>query len=375
MTRIHHIMIWLAVLLAAGCLESNPQPSPVGTPDVHPGVGGDIGYEAADVLADTTRPQDSGPLEDTADDGNAETADVPVDTLPELPDTTAQDTAQDLTGDGDTGPEDTAADVCEPECGGKECGDDGCGGSCGTCPAESCCVDGLCGSCGGLVSLEPACVHVPFMVPAGAPAPVAFLDLNSGCAQYDHADIQIDGSSVHVELVGIDPGGACPPCIFNMLGMVWIDGLAPGPYMVQVGSAPPQYMVATAGDIPSPACQDDCALPLGEGWILSFMGDNPQPDVGCSDYSNMNAPITLGGGCQDYTMGCDAWPGPSDLFLCSDQDVFFDLDGDENYMVTASRFVDPMGWGDTNAQVILGIDLSGLPDAATVFLFEKDVMF
>ena len=31
---------------------------------------------------------------------------------------------------------------CVPDCGNKECGADGCGGSCGTCPAD--CVDGLC---------------------------------------------------------------------------------------------------------------------------------------------------------------------------------------------------------------------------------------
>lgn len=34
---------------------------------------------------------------------------------------------------------------CVPDCGGIECGDDGCGGSCGTCPeAAALCVDGVC---------------------------------------------------------------------------------------------------------------------------------------------------------------------------------------------------------------------------------------
>ena len=34
--------------------------------------------------------------------------------------------------------------VCVPNCAGRECGDDGCGGSCGTCPPDEGCVDGRC---------------------------------------------------------------------------------------------------------------------------------------------------------------------------------------------------------------------------------------
>jgi len=33
---------------------------------------------------------------------------------------------------------------CFPNCSGKECGDDGCGGSCGICPESAECVDGKC---------------------------------------------------------------------------------------------------------------------------------------------------------------------------------------------------------------------------------------
>ncbi|MBU1974496.1 MAG: hypothetical protein KKH52_03820 [Nanoarchaeota archaeon] len=34
--------------------------------------------------------------------------------------------------------------VCTPSCTGKVCGDDGCGGSCGTCPADYTCSAGAC---------------------------------------------------------------------------------------------------------------------------------------------------------------------------------------------------------------------------------------
>ena len=40
-----------------------------------------------------------------------------------------------------------AADICTPDCAGIECGDDGCGGSCGECPPIPCfelCVEGVC---------------------------------------------------------------------------------------------------------------------------------------------------------------------------------------------------------------------------------------
>jgi len=48
----------------------------------------------------------------------------------------------------DAGPD--GGDECIPECGGKQCGDDGCGGECGTCTGGEVCVDGQCqqpGSC------------------------------------------------------------------------------------------------------------------------------------------------------------------------------------------------------------------------------------
>ncbi len=44
--------------------------------------------------------------------------------------------------------------ACEPSCDGKSCGDDGCGGSCGSCPADAQCIAGACH--GG-----PGCVATP----------------------------------------------------------------------------------------------------------------------------------------------------------------------------------------------------------------------
>ncbi len=53
------------------------------------------------------------------------------------------------TQDNNDGPdgavEDLPPDVCVPQCEGKACGDDGCGGSCGSCPPGCPCVDFQCG--------------------------------------------------------------------------------------------------------------------------------------------------------------------------------------------------------------------------------------
>jgi hypothetical protein len=55
------------------------------------------------------------------------------------------------------------APVCTPECAGRECGDDGCGGDCGLCPdIAPYCMDGLCAmecapSCAGKACGDDGC--------------------------------------------------------------------------------------------------------------------------------------------------------------------------------------------------------------------------
>ncbi len=52
---------------------------------------------------------------------------------------------------------------CQPLCNGKQCGDDGCGGSCGTCPtgsgcsAEGECISGCMPNCAGKVCGDDGC--------------------------------------------------------------------------------------------------------------------------------------------------------------------------------------------------------------------------
>lgn len=44
----------------------------------------------------------------------------------------------------DLGPGDVPPERCQPACAGRTCGPDGCGGSCGSCPADHACAAGTC---------------------------------------------------------------------------------------------------------------------------------------------------------------------------------------------------------------------------------------
>ena len=112
----------LVALSTMGCIESNPLPSPEGGAEVYTSRGTD-----AASLADVAEKTD-GAIQDfvAADADAADLVEVDVD---------ATDGA-DQAGE---------PDACQPECEGKECGDDGCGGSCGQCPQDQECLpEGIC---------------------------------------------------------------------------------------------------------------------------------------------------------------------------------------------------------------------------------------
>lgn len=139
--------IWLccaavALWSATGCSPSQTSPSTTGDADsvtaqTDVSRAGDV---SADAMYDTetlTAPTDTGsPKVDGSSpdatailDASAETIDVldPQDAPPEVP------------GGGDVEP-----DLCSPSCEGFQCGDDGCGGSCGLCADGLDCVSNLC---------------------------------------------------------------------------------------------------------------------------------------------------------------------------------------------------------------------------------------
>lgn len=101
----------LIPILLVGCIESNPQPSPEARGDTNP---------VADVA-----PAD---FSDVSPDSGADLVNGEI----------SPDTAPDTVLDAEP-------PVCVPSCTGRECGPDGCGGSCGTCPdGDVCSPEGKC---------------------------------------------------------------------------------------------------------------------------------------------------------------------------------------------------------------------------------------
>jgi len=153
--------IALAGLALSGCgLESNPQPWPSGSEK----YSADGALSAEDTLSAPDCTADFGGWYPGGDASVAETQayDLSAEESWYFPgsDSTA------VGGDSGGGPlipgDDDPPDGCVPNCEQKQCGPDGCGGSCGWCSASASCQDGSCvvvdgctPECAGLMVGEP----------------------------------------------------------------------------------------------------------------------------------------------------------------------------------------------------------------------------
>lgn len=116
-------------------------------------------------------------------------------------DVQGEDLAADLTVDNS--PLDWGPELCEPSCSGRECGDDGCGGSCGKCPqAAPVCNNGTCtipceSDCEGKECGDDGCGASCGDCPAAAPYCVEFLcsvTCNIDCVDKECGDDGCGGS-------------------------------------------------------------------------------------------------------------------------------------------------------------------------------------
>ena len=113
-------------------------------------------FGTADTVASDAQEvaQDTGELTDAVDDVGAEVSapdvapDVALDVVPDVETPPTDITpAEEVQPAADVPPETT----CEPECDGKQCGPNGCGGTCGDCDPGKLCSQGACidpGTCG-----------------------------------------------------------------------------------------------------------------------------------------------------------------------------------------------------------------------------------
>ena len=117
---------------------------------------------------------DFGCLCDADGDGDGfkvQSADCPLGTDCDDTDANVKPTSAEIPGDGVDNNCDGQIDntSCQPNCSGKVCGDDGCGGSCGECQAGATCFGGICeegvepggdtclGKCGGAYDPNAGC--------------------------------------------------------------------------------------------------------------------------------------------------------------------------------------------------------------------------
>jgi len=211
---------------------------------------------------------------------------------------------------------------CLPYCFGEACGDDGCGGSCGTCGDGLCCDEGQCLDCTAAVSLNPDCVHVPHHIHTGDPIPIAVYRSNPPCAAWDHVEIDVaESGELLVDLVGAPQEGECPPCELEMAGLVWLPGLTSGTHIIQVGSLDGRIIEiseAPTTEAPGPAwCGDSCTDLTGT-WNWTYHGVDLPPTIACG-YENQLVPMEMTvtmEPCHQYSLSAEGWLGPTTLSSC-----------------------------------------------------------
>ena len=141
-------------LLGTACGDSETTTDPASSSDVSASgddvtADDDASGEAAEGDATATTEADDTTATAEADDATATTEADDATATTEADDATATTEADDAgpsAADTNTPAEEDTAE-CTPACEGKACGDDGCGGSCGTCDeGEACTGEGTCAS-------------------------------------------------------------------------------------------------------------------------------------------------------------------------------------------------------------------------------------
>ncbi len=217
--------------------------------------------------------------------------DLPADAVSDPGTAGPLDASKDAAGDsaGDAAPDsgqDADVDPCMPDCAGMQCGDDGCGGSCGTCPGlqdvcqagvcsctpacvgKSCGDDGCggsCGSCpGGQQCLDGACK------PVGGGGTLASSYRGTTLVRKGHdygPTIVQDGGKWHMWWCGA-------PSQPGAWDSVWYASSSDG----LTWSCPVEAILVSKGSLDGSAVCDPSAVKVGGTWYLYYTGINSDID-------------------------------------------------------------------------------------------------
>lgn len=220
------------------------------------------------------------------------------------------------------GPNDVSCQACTPDCAGKQCGDDGCGGVCGTCGADETCNGD--GQCQGLPNCnqvaEGCCIGDEYITCFGDTPEV------ENCADQG----LLCGLSISDGFVGCQesfahvPGGECPaPCEPQCDGKVCGDDGCEGTCGTCTGegefcSADQTQCVTCEPQCDGRQCGFDtcggsCGTCTGEGEVCNADGQCEVPERTCEN-------IPSGGCCESGVYkSCD--DGDQLQIRCSDFDA------------------------------------------------------
>ena len=157
------------------------------------------------------------------------------------------------------------------------------------------------------------------------------------CIEYNryYSEWTYGGSEVKIELWGEENHFQdCPACLYSYLGVIWVNGLPPGIYTVQVGEFAAQQVHVLNGDPPAPECQEECPPPLGQGWTATNFSQDAPLELSCGWNQGIDAGLEFDGACHDYTIKNDSiliplLPVPEvEVLHCTDSDLFVGWDGD-----------------------------------------------
>lgn len=197
--------------------------------------------------------------------------------------------------------------ACAPDCEGKECGDDGCGGECGNCPGSCSC--GESGSCEGDCPCTPVCSDGEYLSECGSDGcggSCGECEPEEVCALADYAEIGIC----------FNPGDSCPDmCEFEgaECGAVWAGFEWPD---CDCGECAGEQDACVNNKC---VCQPDCAgKECGDDGCGSICGDCPQGSMCCGGFCPNCACETIcneWGCCEPTEAGCT----PEGEWICECQ--------------------------------------------------------